>query len=61
MYYTVLLFSGVCMVCSGLSFLFLGVYNMSDKCGDQSRCVGVESVHFRIMVLLFQLLVGIID
>jgi hypothetical protein len=42
MYYMVLIFRGVCMVFSGLSFLSLGLGNMSNNCGDVARCVGTE-------------------
>ena len=57
----VLLFSGMCMVSSGLSFLFLNVSNMSYKCGNKARSIGVASDHKcpiinGIMVLLSQLL-----
>ena len=41
----VLLFSGVCMVSSGLSFLSSGPSNMSIKRGNEIRYVGMKFGH----------------
>ena len=43
MYYIVTLFSGVGMVFSGVKLFFLGLLNMSGKCGVEIRCVRDDS------------------